>query len=88
MPANYTVPIATTSDGHNSNVNDDENSSLWPSWMEGMPLGLYCDVARIQQQTIKAFYPERFEILNSLDFPWWIEPGPHVPEKYYCDLTV
>jgi hypothetical protein len=54
----------------------------WPYWMTNMPLGMWATVARIQQKMIEEHYPHRRDMLNSLEFMWWIPPGP-MDEKYY-----
>lgn len=55
----------------------------WPYWMTGMPLGEWASVVRIQQQMVAVHYPERMDMLNALEFLWWIPPGEGVPAKYY-----
>ncbi len=55
----------------------------WPYWMAGMPLGEWASVVRIQQQMVGVHYPERVDMLNALEFLWWIPPGEGVPSKYY-----
>lgn len=55
----------------------------WPCWMAGMPLGEWAAVVRIQQQMVGLHYPERVDMLNALEFLWWIPPGEGVPSKYY-----
>lgn len=55
----------------------------WPYWMAGMPLGEWASVVRIQQQMVFTHYPDRVDMLNALEFLWWIPPGEGVPAKYY-----
>ena len=57
----------------------------WPYWMCGMPLGEWSNVVRIQQKMVEEFYPNRKDMLNSMEFLWWIPPGP-VDEKYYSPV--
>lgn len=59
----------------------------WPYWMCGMPLGEWTAVCRVQQKMIEEYYPKRRDVLNAMDFIWWIPPGP-IPEKYYESLSV
>lgn len=54
----------------------------WPFWMTGMPLGEWAAVARVQQKMIEEYYPHRRDMLNALEFLWWIPPGP-IDEKYF-----
>lgn len=72
-PPNYIVP---------------SDDPTWPVWMHGMPLGLWCDIARVQQNTIKRHYPARYEMLNAIDFVWWVEPGQYFPAKYYTPIEL
>lgn len=57
----------------------------WPYWMVGMPLGEWTAIARVQQKMIEVHYPHRRDMLNALEFLWWIPPGP-IPNKYYRPL--
>lgn len=57
----------------------------WPYWMIGMPLGEWASIARVQQKLIDEHYPDRKDILNALEFLWWVPPGP-IPEKYFEPL--
>lgn len=59
----------------------------WPYWMNNMPLGEWTAVLRIQQKMVEEYYPHRYDMLNSLEFLWWIPPGP-VQDKYYQPLTL
>lgn len=70
MPYEYVVP----------------SSPQWPYWMEGIPLGLWSCIARIQQQMIATRYPTRKQMLDDLGFLWWIPPDPDVPRKYYLPI--
>lgn len=54
----------------------------WPYWMINMPLGEWSAVARVQQKMIEEHYPERRDLLNSLEYVWWLPPG-NLPSKYY-----
>lgn len=58
----------------------------WPYWMTGMPLGLWTAVARVQQQMIIEHYPNRYDMLNKMEFMWWIPPGD-IPQKYFHPVT-
>jgi hypothetical protein len=49
----------------------------------GMPLGEWAAVARVQQAMLREHYPQRVDILNALEFLWWIPPARTLPEKYY-----
>jgi hypothetical protein len=57
----------------------------WPVWMVDMPLGEWVAVCRIQQDLLKEDWPDRVDILNAMDFLWWLPPG-NVPTKYYRSL--
>jgi hypothetical protein len=60
----------------------------WPYWMEGMPLGEWSYVVRIQQNMIKKHYPHRYSMLEALDFQWWLPPPQNeVYEKYFTPLS-
>ena len=48
------------------------DSPLWPYWMKDMPLGEWTLHVRKQQKMIKENYPHRRDMLNSLEFIWWI----------------
>lgn len=67
---------------HNFVVPDEPQ---WPYWMVNMPLGLWASLLRVQQQLIAENYPERKDILNALEFPWWVPPGA-IDKKYYTPL--
>eukprot|EP01039_Chlorochromonas_danica_P003929 gene3929-4293_t len=54
----------------------------WPVWMAGIPLGEWVVICRIQQQLIERHYPDRKEILDDLDFLWWIPPSPTMLKKF------
>jgi hypothetical protein len=54
----------------------------WPYWMTNMPLGEWAAVARVQQKMIEEYYPHRRDMLNALEFMWWIPPGT-IPSKYF-----
>ena len=58
------------------------DSPQWPYWMVNMPLGEWATVIRIQQKMVEEKYPDRRDMLNSLEFMWWIPPGK-VDNKYY-----
>jgi hypothetical protein len=58
----------------------------WPYWMANMPLGEWSAVARVQQKMIEEHYPQRKDMLNSLNFIWWLPPGP-IPKKYFEPLN-
>lgn len=55
----------------------------WPFWMSGMPLGEWVTIARIQQQMIAEHYPHRKEMLDAMEFLWWIPPKENFPTKYF-----
>jgi hypothetical protein len=48
-----------------------------------MPLGEWSAIARIQQNMIAEYYPHRRDMLNALEFLWWIPPGSCISNKYY-----
>jgi len=52
----------------------------WPYWMVGMPLGEWAAIARVQQKMIEEHYKERMDMLNALEFIWWVPPGPISPK--------
>lgn len=54
----------------------------WPYWMAGMPLGQWSSIARIQQKMVEEHYIQRKELLDAMEYVWWIPPGP-VPDKYF-----
>jgi hypothetical protein len=60
-------------------------SVCWPIWMKDMPLGEWAGVARVQQQILKNHYPERYKLLNEMDFPLYLPPY-NLDEKYYEPL--
>jgi hypothetical protein len=72
VPCDFTVPDAPH----------------WPYWMYKAPLGLWCNIARIQQNDIEAFYPQRKEMLDDMKFLWWLPPEENVPRKYYESLSI
>ena len=57
----------------------------WPYWMVNMPLGEWAAIARAQQKMIQVEYPDRVDMLNALEFLWWIPPGP-IPAKWFRPL--
>jgi hypothetical protein len=57
----------------------------WPYWMIGMPLGEWSAILRVQQQLVFEHYPQRMDMLNSLEYAWWLPPG-HIPQKYFRSL--
>lgn len=59
----------------------------WPYWMNGMPLGLWASIARVQQALIESHYPQRRDMFTALEFLWWVPPGP-IPSKYFEPLTL
>lgn len=54
----------------------------WPYWMVNMPLGEWSAVLRVQQKMVEEHYPHRRDMLNSLEYMWWLPPG-HIPAKYF-----
>jgi hypothetical protein len=48
----------------------------------GMPLGEWSAILRVQQQLVFEHYPQRKDMLNSLEYAWWLPPG-HIPQKYF-----
>ena len=72
----------------------------WPYWMAGMPLGElifllnafsiiageWSSVLRVQQQMVLQHYPHRYDMLNAMEYLWWIPPGP-IPAKYFHPLV-
>jgi len=54
----------------------------WPYWMTGMPLGEWASIARVQQKMIEEHYPARLDMLNALEFLWWVPPGP-IHQKFF-----
>lgn len=59
----------------------------WPYWMVNMPLGEWTAVARIQQKLIAEHYNHRKEMLDAMEFLWWIPPSGTIPMKYYKQLV-
>ena len=57
----------------------------WPYWMANMPLGEWTDIARIQQRLLEDEYPERYGMLQSLEFIFWLPPGD-IPQKYFRSI--
>jgi hypothetical protein len=47
-----------------------------------MPLGEWSAILRVQQQLVFEHYPQRKDMLNSLEYAWWLPPG-HIPQKYF-----
>lgn len=70
---------------HNFVVPDEPQ---WPYWMVNMPLGEWASIARVQQQMLFEEYPERVDMLNGLEFLWWLPPGSTFPAKYYKPLRI
>lgn len=60
---------------------------IFPMWMHGMPLGEWVSAARVQQQMLFEYYPQRVDHLRTLGFLWWIPPDESLPEKYYTSLV-
>jgi hypothetical protein len=58
------------------------DSPQWPFWMVNMPLGEWASVLRVQQKMVEEHYPHRRDMLNALEFMWWVPPG-NIPAKYY-----
>eukprot|EP01038_Epipyxis_sp_PR26KG_P004357 gene4357-6165_t len=58
----------------------------WPYWMAGMPLGEWATAARMQQAMLQEHYPHRKDMLNALEFIWWLPPDSTFPKKYYEPL--
>jgi len=63
------------------------DEAFWPVWMRGMPLGEWAATLRVQQQMVKEYYPERTNILNTMEFMWFVPPLPSYPQKYYTPLV-
>jgi hypothetical protein len=61
------------------------DESQWPYWMIGMPLGEWTAAVRMQQNMIDEYYPDRKDILNAMEFLWWLPPGK-LPDRYYAPL--
>jgi hypothetical protein len=59
------------------------DETQWPYWMANMPLGEWSAILRIQQQMVFEHYPHRTDMLNAMEFLWWIPPGSSVPAKFY-----
>lgn len=57
----------------------------WPCWMANMPLGEWAAAIRVQQEMVASHYPDRKDLLDALDFLWWIPPGK-LPSKYYSHV--
>lgn len=55
----------------------------WPVWMYNMPLGEWAAAARIQQKLLREHYSDRVDLLDTLEFDWFIPPGPSMPSRYY-----
>ena len=60
----------------------------WPFWMVNMPLGEWASVCRVQQKMVDAHYPDRKDLLDILNFQWWIPPKSTFPLKYYQPLPL
>jgi len=54
----------------------------WPYWMAGMPLGEWAAACRVQQKLVEQHYPDRWSMLNALEFLWWIPPVGIHSEKF------
>ena len=54
----------------------------WPYWMAGMPLGEWAAACRVQQKLVEQHYPDRWQMLNALEFLWWIPPVGIHSEKF------
>lgn len=54
----------------------------WPYWMVNMPLGEWSAILRVQQKMVIEHYPHRRDMLNSLEYIWWLPPG-NLPAKYF-----
>lgn len=54
----------------------------WPYWMIGMPLGEWSSILRVQQKMLEEHYPHRKDMLNSLEYAFWLPPG-NIPQKYF-----
>ena len=50
-------------------------SEEWPSWMIGMPLGRWYWTAKTQHILLAGEYPDRKELLDTLDIDWHIPIG-------------
>lgn len=48
------------------------DTPIWPEWMIGMELGKWCAIAKIQQNVLRRFYPDRHQILSDMGFTWWL----------------
>ena len=75
----------------------------WPYWMAGMPLGglinltahyspwtstgEWSSILRVQQQMVLQHFPHRYNMLNAMEYLWWIPPGP-IPAKYFQPLPL
>lgn len=60
----------------------------WPFWMMNMPLGEWSAACRVQQKMVEAYYPDRKDLLDILNFQWWIPPKSTFPLKYYQPLPL
>lgn len=43
----------------------------FPFWLQHVPLGEWYQVAKMQRSILEKYYPDRFEMLNNLEFQWW-----------------
>ena len=50
--------------------------------------GLKVSVARVQQKMVTEYYPDRKDMLNALEFVWWLPPAHSLPAKYYEELRI
>jgi hypothetical protein len=51
-----------------------------------MPLGEWAAVARVQQAMLREHYPQRVDMLNAMEFLWWIPPARTLPQRYYAPV--
>lgn len=59
----------------------------WPYWMVNMPLGEWTTAIRIQQKMVAETYPHRRDMLNAMDFLWWLPPDElHTPQRLFLPL--
>lgn len=69
-----------------SNATDSHCSVVLPNRatiIAGMPLGEWAAVARVQQAMLREHYPQRVDMLNAMEFLWWVPPAATLPGKYY-----
>ena len=48
-------------------------------------VGEWSSILRVQQQMVLEHYPQRYDMLNAMEYLWWIPPGP-IPDKYFEPL--